>query len=495
MALPPRLLTGTVISTVGRTVGTLVSIGTIAVITRSLVATLGPDDGLTAYGAYATVLAYLAIVTILADGGFYLVFTRGAARVGVDEQSLLETVWRLRFLSAVVVLLLGSALAFLLPYSGAIRLGIVIGMWGATCQLLSQLLMGVFQKRLRLATPALAEVVGRLVQFVAVVLVALRGGGVLAFLGAFVGGTFITLIINLAGARRFVPFRLWGSVDRAHARAVLREAWPLAASLVLSVIFFKVDALLLSLLRPPGDVALYALPYKVLESLLFFPAMVGGMLLPVFAQASTADRRQVARPLREAADLFLLGALPASALLFVAAPWIVVLLGGEVFLESAPVLRILAVTLGVLFLGNLFGNAVIAIGEQRRLLRVYAFLTIVNIAANLVVIPRYSYLGAAWTTFGTELLSVLLTAAILLKRQIPVVGTPHTSRILLAASVLVALLFLPLDPLLRVIVAYGGYGLVLVWTGVVLPRSLFHLIRAQRIHGASHVHGDHPGVQ
>jgi O-antigen/teichoic acid export membrane protein len=480
--LPPRLLAGAVTSTVGRVLGTAVSVGTVAIITRSLVSTAGPSEGVAAFGVYATVLAVLAVIAILADGGLYVIFTREASREGADERALLETVWPLRMGGIVLALLVAVGVALLLPYSQGVRIGILVGMWGVVFQLGSQLLMGVFQKRLRLATPATAEAVGRLVQFLLAVIIWQRHGGVLAFLGAFVVGTLVTFLWNLVGAQRLLRFRLWGAFDHPRARRILREAWPLALSLILSMIFFKVDSVMLSLLRPPSDVALYALPYKILESLLFFPAMVGGMILPVFARASTRGPQEVGTPLRSAVDLYLLGALPLAALLFLAAPWVVVLLGGTAFSASAPVLQILSVTLGMLFFGNLFGNAVVAIGEQRRLLRVYALLTVVNVGANLLVIPRFSYIGAAWTTFATELLSVLLTAGILLQRGIPILGTKDTARILLSGAVLLVLLLLPLRPLSAGIIGLSGYCLVLLWTGVLLPRDLLRLIRAQRSH-------------
>lgn len=477
--LPARLLSGTVISAVGRVVGTAVSVGTIAIVTRSLVATSSADGGLAAYGVYATVLAYLAVVAVFADGGLYVVFTREASRAGVNEALLLEAAWLLRLVTIALALIGAALLTLLLPYSAEIRHGIFLGMWGAGFQLASQLFLGVFQKRLQLATPALGEVVGRVAQFVIVALVAWQRGGITGFLVAFVAGTAVTCAWNIVGARRLLRFRLLPFPRLPLVTALLRQSWPVGVSLILSLIFFKVDAVLLSLLRGPADVALYALPYKVLESLLFFPAMVGGMLLPVFSRVSTRDPRGVEAPLKTAVDAYLLGAIPLVLTLFWASPWVLAVLGGGEFSASVPVLRILAVTLGALFFGNLYGNALIALGDQRRLLKIYAFLVFVNVAVNLALIPRYSYFGAAWTTLGTEALSVAIAAALLLRRRLRIAGTAATPRILLAGGACVALTLLPLHLIPRLALGLGAYALVLLWFGVVTPGKILRLIRSQ----------------
>ncbi len=483
LALPPRLLSGTVVSTVGRVLGTAISIGTIALVTRSLIAHEGPAEGLSAYGAYATVLAYITIIGVVADGGLYVVFTREAAQDDAREAALLEAVWQLRVATILLAAVIAVSISFLLPYSRIVRLGIGIGLFGMACQLVSQLFLGIFQKRLRLATPALAEVVGRTVQFLLAVWAAVTQGGILAFLGAFVGGTAVTCVWNVLGARRFVPFRLQLFSRRTpprELRRLLREAWPLGLSLIMSVIFFKIDAVMLSILRPPTDIALYALPYKVLESLLVFLAMVGGMLLPTFSKAVSTASRDVATPLQSAFQLYLLFALPCTALLYTLAPRIIDLLGGPAFAASVPVLRILAVTLGLLFFGNLFGTAAIALREQRRLLWMYVLLTITNVGANLIAIPRYSYIGAAWTTLGTELLSVVLAGLIVYRHGVRLHGTATSARILTAGALLIVLLALPLPGLLPVVIAMGGYALTLLWLRAFTPGDLRRLLALQR---------------
>ncbi len=59
--------------------------------------------------------------------------------------------------------------------------------------------------------------------------------------------------------------------------------------------------------------------------------------------------------------------------------------------------------------GYLSGNLVVVLGLQRRFLR-YALLGLFfNVGLNLLLLPRYGFVAAAWITLATELVVVGLT--------------------------------------------------------------------------------------
>ena len=484
MLLPSRLFSGTVISTLGRVLGTIISIVTVAVMTRALIGMLGADGGLQAYGVYSAVLAYLAIITIFADGGLYLIFTREASRVGADERKILETAWVLRLFAIIVTIIVAIALALLLPYQNAIRIGVLVGVWGICFQLGSQLFMGVFQKKLQLLAPALAEVAGRTVQLTAVLVFVYFQRGVYFFLVAFVLGTVVTFYINLWGAKKLINFSLLPRPDWLLLKKLLLEALPMGLSLVLSVLFFKVDSVMLSFMKPAQDLAYYALAYKVLESLLFFPAMIGGLLLPIFSEASTKETTGVVPHLKSSFDLYLFGGLPLAVSLWVLAPNIVRILGGTAFLPAVPALQVLSLALAVLFFGNLFGSTIVAIGKQKLLVYLYGFLVIINIVLNSLFMPRYSFVGAAWVTLATEIMSMGIAIIILARYGVWGIGTKRTLQIILAFFAFVVCLFLPLTDYLRVISGLFVYISVLFWLKAVSWSQIRQIINPNKNHAS-----------
>jgi O-antigen/teichoic acid export membrane protein len=473
--LPARLFTGTIVSSMGRVVGTVISILTIAVMTRALVAIFGVQEGVRVYGVYAAVMAYLSIVSVFADGGIYTIFTREASRDGADEKRLFETAWVLRLITIVATVVGALLLAVLLPYSQAIRFGMLVGIWGIVFQLASQLFMGIFQKKLRLWAPAIGEVAGRAAQLLAVLVFGFWGLGINYFILAFVLGAAVTFWINLAAARKLTNFNIFAKAKKSDLLKMWREAMPMGIVLVLSVIFFKIDSVLLSFLRPASDLAYYALAYKILESLLFFPAMVGGMLMPIFSRLGTERASNISPVMRTSVDLYMMGVLPLCGTLWILAPQIIAILGGEAFSPAVPALRILALALGALFFGNLFGNAVVAIGKQKLFIYIYVVLIILNVVLNLIFIPRYSFIGAAWTTLVCEILSTACAVFIIYRSGVGVIGTKRTPKIFLASLLFLTILAIPLNPIPKIVIGIIFYIGFLFWLRALEWRHILFL--------------------
>lgn len=476
MSLPPRLLSGSLISLGGRVAGTAVSVLTVGVVTRGLTASAGVE----AYGEYAAVFAVLGVFAVVADGGLYLTFARLSAQTDAREEvQLLRTILGIRLVS-----LLGAALVLIvllqaLPYSAAVRAGVLVGTVGIAGQLVSQLLLGVFQKRLRMAAPAVAEVIGRALTLFLALLAASRGGSIFAYVSAFVAGSLVTLAVNLAAAWRLLPPSTASETAvRRRVPDIMRESWPLGLMLVFWLIVFRADSVLLSLLRPSAELAWYALPYKVLESLLFFPAMLGGLLFPALSRSTAApDLTTFRNTLRAALRLFLLLALPTVIILILVAPVVIDILGGDAFSPSVPILRVLAVALGALFFGNLFGNSAVALGLQRSLLFFAGLLAAGNVAANLVVIPRAGPIGAAWTTLGTEALSALGVAVLVRVRAAGALWGREHHRVAAAGMASVGVALLPLPLVVRVSLALAVYGAALWFLHAVRPAEIRALLK------------------
>ncbi len=57
-----------------------------------------------------------------------------------------------------------------------------------------------------------------------------------------------------------------------------------------------------------------------------------------------------------------------------------------------------------------------ALNLQKQGMIIYFFGMLFNVVANLFIIPRYSYMGAAWTTVVTELLVTILLFALIWRK-------------------------------------------------------------------------------
>ncbi|MBI4120066.1 MAG: oligosaccharide flippase family protein, partial [Parcubacteria group bacterium] len=116
------------------------------VIVGLLTRALGPAG----YGQYSLILAYLFVVSALADLGLYTLLVREISKTGADEKFIASNIFTFRLVSVIGFLGLGVLISLFLPYSGEIRLGILIAGIFAVFSSLAQALTGIFQKYLKL---------------------------------------------------------------------------------------------------------------------------------------------------------------------------------------------------------------------------------------------------------------------------------------------------------------------------------------------------------
>ena len=87
-----------------------------------------------------------------------------------------------------------------------------------------------------------------------------------------------------------------------------------------------------------------------------------------------------------------------------------VLVAGQDFGGSGPIIRILIFAVGAIFLGTMFSHAVIAVNRQKKMIGFYIFASLSSLAAYLFFIPRFSVFGAAGVTVYSESFIALASA-------------------------------------------------------------------------------------
>jgi len=276
-----RIVGNAVLSVAARTAGIMLAFFSLGMATRYL--------GTEKAGEYFTVIAYVGIFSVFADLGLYQTLLRDISRPGAREGEIFSAFFSLRAVSLLAVLGLCAPLVSLfLPYSSTVRLGILFGSGIFICLSLSSLFIAVCQKRLQMQVVAAAELISRLVQ-AALIYAFLRAGfGVLAALGATFAASVVQLFILAIRARPRINYSF--SFNAAPWKNILGASYPIALSTIFSFIYFKVDSLMLSLLKPASHVGIYGLAYKILEIIIAYPAMYVGLLVPVFARSFSENR-------------------------------------------------------------------------------------------------------------------------------------------------------------------------------------------------------------
>lgn len=371
-----------------------ISLIIVGILTRNL----GPDG----YGHYSLIFAYVYIFTALADFGLYTILVREISKSGADEKRILSNVFSLRLTVSLVLITLGILLALFLPYPKEVKVGITAASLFAVLTSLYQILAGVFQKYLKLYYVSIADVVARLAQLALILLVLSRRPTLMAFVWIVVISELVHFLLILVFTQKLVKLKM--AYEPKYWSAIVRSSLPIAISLVFTLLYFKMDTVLLSLLKPARDVGIYSVAYKILEVVIFLPAVYTGLLMPALSRQAFESRSEFVKTFRKGFNTLAIFAMPAIAYLFLRAEDIIRIMGGEQFEASVTVLKILSAAIMLIFFGNLGGNALAALDLQKKGVGIYFAGAVLNVGANLVFIPAYSYLAAAWTTVLTELL-------------------------------------------------------------------------------------------
>ena len=378
----------------GKILSTALGLVSIALITRYL--------GVDGYGQYATAITFVGIFSIIADMGLYIYVVREISRENSNSDYIISNVFTFRIVSAAVLLALAPLAALFMPYDQAVWLAILIFTLSFFFISLNQVLIGVFQRRFDTKIIAVGEVVGRVFLVGILVMVFFLGWGLLAIVTAVVLGSFINFLIVFIAARRHVKIGL--QFDFPFWKKIIKVTWPIAISVVLNVIYFKIDTVFLSVMKPERDVGLYGEAYKILEVLIAFPAMFAGLLMPLLSRYAFKDWKKFGQVINKGLDFLVMAAMPIVVVALILATPIVVFVGGNEFADAAPILRILVIATASIFIGNLFANAVVAVNKQRQMVWAYLSTAVVAVVLNLLFIPKYTYIGAAWATVVTEVM-------------------------------------------------------------------------------------------
>lgn len=366
--------------------------------------------GVTELGRYAYVLAFCFPFGALADFGVATLAIREASRVPAQSASVLAAARRAALTVAVAASAGMVGLALLLAHDASVVVAIALGGLASIVSALTMPSLVRLTAREQLDRLSLHRVIGAGLSAVITLGVLLDGGGVVALLaGSLATGVVMWRVARtLEGERGPAPAPTSGA-----ALALLRSALPFGLLMAGFALYYRVDMLILEWLATPGELGRYAAAYRFLDAVIALAAALGGPLFPRLSAVATSAPAEARRLLEAGWRPLLALGLPLTLGTVAVADGLVALLFGPAFAGAAPLLRLLILGTLPLFWANVGNHALIAADRVWPLVRVYALSALVNIAGNLVLVPRWGASGAALATVVCEWLNVALVARLL----------------------------------------------------------------------------------
>lgn len=463
MSLARTIAANTAVQIAGKVVSTILGVVAVGMMTRLL--------GTGGFGAYSTANSFVQVFAIILDMGLNIMIVQMLGERAGDkafEDRAVSAIYSLRFWSALVLLSLAPIIALLTPYSWEIKTAI-FAIWGSFFfTMLNQIVIGVQQRHLKMHVVAISEVVGRIVLLAGVFIAMKNGWGVVPVtIFVSIAGMF-NFFINFLIARHYASFKI--GFDIEFWKIVLKRSWPIGVSVLFVLIYFKSDTLILSWFFPMEEVGIYSAAYRVLEILITFPFMYAGVLLPIMANAwAKKDKDRFAHLTQRSFDAFALLTFPMVAGILLVADKAMVLVGGNEFLASGNVLRILALAVGAIYLGTMFTHAVVALNLQHYILKFYGIVAVVTFILYILFIPQYGLWAAAWLTVFSEVTLSLICAIVTVKKSDMKLSLSVTGK---ALFVSIVMYFFALPFAENSLIAPIGIGVLVYSVGVFATKAV-----------------------
>jgi O-antigen/teichoic acid export membrane protein len=355
----------------------------------------------------------LALLLAAFDTGVDPLVTRGIARRRDDVHNLFWNALAIKLTAGVVGTALAVAVAVAGGYDGTVQGAVAILSVSAVLQLSTKTIYATFQGVEDMGPIAVSSVIERFSTAAMGITLMALGLGLVPVSLCYLGGTLLAAgYAGRALVRRGIRPAL--RLSSARVRSLATASFAIALGGILSTFLFRIDAVMLSLLKDNVAVGFYGAAYRLLESTLFLSFAFVGAMLPVLARLGRNTDPTLGRTFEAACKVIFAVLLPIGAGFVLFAEPVIRLLFGDSFVDAASAVRLLGGAAVLYGFNYLAWYALISQGRERIIPWITGAVALENVVLNLLLIPRYSFDGAAAVTTVSELtLAVLFGIATL----------------------------------------------------------------------------------
>lgn len=182
----------------------------------------------------------------------------------------------------------------------------------------------------------------------------------------------------------------------------------------------QTDTLVLTYYTGPVQVALYQVAVPISSLLLYLTNSLSLVIFPIVAELKSrnASRKMIAG-LTSIYTYLIMLLLPAVIIILVFPDIIINILFTSKYLGAIAALRILAVASLFLSLAIINNSVLTALGNPKKVAKAMFFIALLNLALNLLLIPKLGIVGAALSTLISFMLASLVSS-VHIRAELPV---------------------------------------------------------------------------
>ena len=204
-------------------------------------------------------------------------------------------------------------------------------------------------------------------------------------------------------------------LDWKFCKKIILLSIPFAVTGILYTVYYSIDIVMLTKLVGDYATGIDNSTYKLISVLTLFYSVYTAVIFPVMSKFFKNDKKLLIISYEKSIKYLMLVIVPLAIGTMFYSLDIIRLIYGHQYDAAASVLSILIWTVCLLFISGASNTLLNASHKEVTVTKIYAIAAVFNIALNFVMIPYFSYNGAAITTVLSDVLIVALQTYVIYK--------------------------------------------------------------------------------
>lgn len=254
--------------------------------------------------------------------------------------------------------------------------------------------------------------------FLYVIFVAIKIGLVLCNAPATAFAAMISIDTLITGLAFYIYYRdvrknLAWSCNKKIAKTLLKYSWPLLMSSIAVALSSKLDIILLQKFQGDAAVAFYGIAQTLSLASAILPAILFSSMLPLLSKLHIDDIDDFLLTLRKMYRVTAIGSILIFIVSYLIAPFLITFIYSDKYVEATPLLRILM--FGSIFtaMGIVQGQWIFIKNGNKNVLIQSVSSGILSLFLNIIFIPVFGGIGAAWVMVSVQATCYFLSNALL----------------------------------------------------------------------------------
>jgi O-antigen/teichoic acid export membrane protein len=395
-----RVIKNSVALMTGQTYAMVINLVAVGIIARYL--------PLPVFGDYGFVLALCMIFSVVTDMGTNQIMIREIARNKDRAREFYSAGLIIKLFLSLLTMVLIVVVARVASNRPGIINAAYIGAIAVTLNMIGDVPESVFRAYERMELNACLRGIQQTTYLIAILAVVFLDLKLKGIFGALTLGYFAKVAVGFFIVfRKFFPLGLvWNWLL---LKWLFREAFPIGLNRIFRQTTFRIDTILLKLFVTRQAIGVFHGIYRVVLTASFIPRNVTDSLFPMMSRNSELNKESVIAIFNKAFKFLLILVLPLILVVSLMADQFVRVILGSNFVDAAPLMRLLLLVWGFSFFSILCNKTLYALNRQRHVTIAVGLCLAVNILLDLILIPRFGYMGAGVATLSAEVTMFLVS--------------------------------------------------------------------------------------